>query len=297
MLKKKNNIFLLIIAMLAFCLAGCDAPTGDPADVLNDYYNDIAEGDYEEAYEYLTYSDTINVKKEEFILWQSLVNERAKLESFKVLQVGNIQKNVTLERRIYSDGSYSKDEIYYPYAANFNVQKTIIDHVDDAREKTFSENAIVVNEPHSWKIYVGNWNIKEQISQVYVDLGLMHTYGNGMDFDRAIESFNSALEYSHGNAGAYYGLANAYLNSKEYDEAIRNVDIYIGMAKEPENISNGWNIKGIIFQEQGDHERAVAAYEKSLEFNSENENSMNNLKHLNGHAHDELYGEDHDEGH
>lgn len=91
-----------------------------------------------------------------------------------------------------------------------------------------------------------------------------NTYFREGAYRQAAANYRNALEIDPQHAAALRGLANSYVQLKQYDEGLATIEQAVRL--EPGNGGN-YAIRGIIRDRTGRHRLAMADYQKSLELN------------------------------
>jgi len=81
-MKKLLTTFILI--SLVFTMSGCSSDTDNAKAALESYVQNIADGDYEAAYELLSDFDKDNISKELFVNWHTAVSKVQKIQTFSI---------------------------------------------------------------------------------------------------------------------------------------------------------------------------------------------------------------------
>lgn len=82
--KKKIKYALIAVLLLTLALTACSGKSEEAGAVLESYEQNIADGDYEAAYELISDFDKENISKEVFVNWQTAVSRVQKIESFSI---------------------------------------------------------------------------------------------------------------------------------------------------------------------------------------------------------------------
>ena len=268
-MNRLRQFLLLSLIFLSFILlTACGVPSGDPKEVLNKYYENVKNGNFESAYEVLAEQNKKNISKEDFILYEQLNNEIMRLKNFKIEKVRDLKE-------IKLGGTP------YKYATEFNVTEIIEDYYDDKKEKSNNFTVFVVDDNGTWKVFK-DLDIKKAISSNLVQLGWMYTEGKGKDknFNEAAINFKRALDYDKENADAYYGLGVVYHYSERYDESIAQLNLALAKSDDKAFKSDVYNVLGLSYIGKENYKKAKEAYNKALELNPNNEYAKNNLVQL-----------------
>lgn len=93
-------------------------------------------------------------------------------------------------------------------------------------------------------------------------------------YEQAVDIFRSALSVDEDDRDARRGLANAYVNLDNPDEALAMYDVLLD--DRPDDY-RAWNGKGVAFDMLGRHVEAEAAYREGLAAAPDNPSLANNL--------------------
>jgi len=96
-------------------------------------------------------------------------------------------------------------------------------------------------------------------------------------YQQAAASYRTALEADPRHEAALRGLANSYVQLKRYDDGLSAIERAVQL--EPGNGGN-YAIRGIIHDRAGQHEVAIADYQKSLELDPDVAQGMSWLDRL-----------------
>jgi Tfp pilus assembly protein PilF len=80
--------------------------------------------------------------------------------------------------------------------------------------------------------------------------------------DQIISNFQSMLERGQDNALIRFGLGNAYLNSKDYTQAIEHLTVAL---KHDPDYSAAWKLYGKALAGAGSNDEAIKAYQQGIE--------------------------------
>lgn len=80
----KKLLVLLILLSLVLSMSGCGADADDAKAALDSYVQNIADGDYEAAYELISDFDKDNISKELFVKWCTAVSKVQTIQSFSI---------------------------------------------------------------------------------------------------------------------------------------------------------------------------------------------------------------------
>ena len=92
-------------------------------------------------------------------------------------------------------------------------------------------------------------------------------------YEKAVASYDKALELDSSNATLLIGKGLALANLGRYSEAIDNFDLAL-----ISNSSNAdiWYFKGLVLREQGKYQDALSCFNKALEFDPDYEAAQEN---------------------
>ncbi|MCH3963005.1 MAG: tetratricopeptide repeat protein [Clostridium sp.] len=265
MFKKISIIIGTLLISLAF--VGC-APKGDPSQVLNDYYDNIKNGDAKAAYNTLADASKKNFKKDDFVKW---VNAQSEVYTFKgaKLDKGNEYKDKKL------------DGIVYKNAVEFNVVDTSHDNYND-KNTTAKYKRYVVNDNGKWKVYREKENGKDVLAGSVIDLASMYAEGKGksIDLNQAASILNESVKTNPNYSPTYYALSSVYCNLERYDESINAANKYLNNVKDEKNKSDTYNILGIDYKGKKDYAKAKKYFSQAIQLNPNNQYAKTNLQQL-----------------
>lgn len=266
-LKKTQIIFIIILTLITVLFVGC-TPSEDPKAFMESYYQNTINNNFESAYDKLSSVTQNNFSKDDFILFQTLLDESSQLKSVSVELISE-SKNKDL------DGNTFKNAI------EFKVTETAFEYYYN-QEKTNSYTRYVVNENGKWKIYRGGENGKNSIAYAYEMIGYMYNDGKGKehDYNKAAMQFKKGIEASGDYIYNYYALARCYAELDRYSEAQTQIDLYLQKATDPIELSDGYNVKGVIYLRSDNYTQAKNMFKKALELNPNNEYAKSNLNYL-----------------
>jgi len=255
---------LMGVLLFALLLVGC-TPKGDPKEILESYYQNVKDGNLQAAYEKFAEGNKRNISKEDYILYQRLLNECYELKEFKILKSGEL-KNVEIEGNKYRN------------VLEFNVTQTVKDFYNNKEtSETFKRK--VVNDDGVWKLY-SEAKIKEAIARCYHAIGWMYAEGKGKDknLNEAAKAFNEAIKINPDLDNAYYGQAVAYLQLLRYDDSIEKINTYIQKIKDNDELSNAYNVLGLCYLGKNQKQKARESFDRAIKLNPNNEYAKTNLK-------------------
>lgn len=266
-MKKNSIVSLLILIFCSFLLIGCK-PKGDPAAVINSYYQNIKDGKYESAYNLLSEKSMSYVNLKDFLTWQTLSIEAYKLKNIDIQKVKEYKNKVI-------------DGVKYKNVIEFNSIEKVQDFYKD-REETGSYTRYVVNENGVWRIYRGLENGKTRVANLYNIVAWMYLDGKGKEknLNEAATTFNKGLEYDNNVYDLYYGLGVTYLSLGRFDDSINASDKYLSLEKENSGKSSAYNVKGLDYMYKGINNKAKEMFNKSIELDPNNEYAKSNLASL-----------------
>lgn len=265
---KKNNKFLLMasfLSLFAIFLFGC-APKGDPSQVLNNYYENIKDGNDEGAYEILCQKSKESFPKEDFLKWQEIQKNISKLKQVK------ISKNNELTNQ-------EIDGIKFKNIIEFNVSEKSED-TSNNKEEIINYKRYVVNDNGSWKVYRGKENPKDNIAVALHRLALTYMDGKKLDLNQAATILNEAIKENKEYIPIYYSLANTYARIQRYDDAINNINIYLSKEKDIKSQSDAYNVLGASYEGKGQFDKSKQCYLKAIKLNSNNQYAKTNLERV-----------------
>lgn len=266
-MKKYLKVLITVIVLLG--LVGCSsAPKGESAQVLNDYYQNIKDGNIEGAYDKLAEASKKNFAKEDFIMCKKIDKEVTTLKETKV------EKSAESKDK-------ELDGVKYKNVVEFNVIEKVQD-LQENKETTRNYKRNVVNDNGTWKVYREKENGKDEVAEASTYLAWMYIQGKGKtkDLNKAATILNDGLKYSKDYSETYYALGWTYEYLERTDEAINATNTYISKEKDNKGKSNGYNLLGVIYASKDDANKAKEYYNKALELDPNNQYAKTNLGSL-----------------
>jgi len=95
--------------------------------------------------------------------------------------------------------------------------------------------------------------------------------------EKALESFNRAIQLEPQKSDGYLGRANTLNTLGRYEDALQDYDRALEI--DP-NLANGYINRGSAYSHLGQYEKAIADYEKGLELDPKIDDSPGFLKRL-----------------
>lgn len=125
----------------------------------------------------------------------------------------------------------------------------------------------------SW-LYTSN-NAESEKADKYLEQG--SDYEDNIDYDKAIKSYNRALEIDPKNVEALYSRGWNYFNKGEYDAAIKDFNEAIRL--DPKN-ADAFFYRAYSFDELGATEQAIQGYKETIKLDPEYAWAYNNLGYI-----------------
>lgn len=265
-----KKLFFIISFVLIFIigLAGCSSKM-ESSELVNKYCDNIKSNNSDENYDYLSSVSKNIWTKENYKEWEDMQREAFPSKDVKIEKT-NEYKDKELDGTKYQD------------VVEYNITDFYHDNYRD-KDENFNYVIYTVNENNQWKIYRGQEDQKEKISQAKCNLASMYFTGKGehKDIKKAQDILNESIEENPDYSKSYYLLSSMYTYLQKYDEAIDIVQQNIDKAKSNEEKSNQYYILGFAYEGKKDYIKAKEYYTQSLEANPNNEVAKNNLAKLN----------------
>lgn len=264
----KKTLIAAVIC-LAIILAGCSSkPKGDPADVLNNYYTLVKDGNFEKAYDLLSIETQKRVSENDFKLFQELNREISTLTSYKV-------------EKVKEEKDKELDGISYDHFAEFTVVEEVRDLIE-AKDTADNRTRFVVSEGKEWKVYREE-NFNEVIATQYAIVSSMYLFGKGKsaNYIEAISAAKRGLEYDSKSEACQYYLATAYLKANRVDEAMTTAKTLIDQSEDPYVLSDIYVVLALAEEANEDYVSAKKHLETAIEKNKDNEYARTNLARYN----------------
>ncbi len=152
--KKKIKYVLIAVLLPILALTACGGKSEEAGAVLESYEQNIADGDYEAAYELISDFDKENISKEVFVNWQAAVSKVQKIESF------------SLSKKIDRFKNYKYMGYEFGDAYGFEVTRTLENLIPDIKMTGY--------EGETFKILVaagdGEWKVALLVTQMESNL-------------------------------------------------------------------------------------------------------------------------------
>ncbi|UWD47541.1 tetratricopeptide repeat protein [Clostridioides difficile] len=257
--------FLIIISMV-----GC-APKENAKEVAKKYLDSVKSKDYEMAYNLLSKDSKKVVSLEDYKEYQEVYDKCQTLVDYKLGEEKKVDKYK------YADKEYLK---------LINIKETsTLKYKEDNTEDTSNSDGYFIVEDNQYKL-LWHENFNKNFSSRYVDAAWVEIYKKeNKDLNKAAIDINKALEIDNTNSRAYYAQAYVYIDLKRYDESLKATDKNLEYLDKKDkdykkNISNTYNLKGVIYMETEKFNEAKENFKKALEFNENNEYAKTNLNVL-----------------
>ena len=253
--KARNIIIILILLFLTLFFKIFSVKTAE--NVVYQYYSCIQKEDWEEAYKYLSKNTKKSIPFNKFEELYKLKNEFEEIESFGILKGCKDDKIVIVPVTIKIKYLYDGDEIL---------------------ENSFKSRLVL--EGMNYRLILKPSEFYTQLSQSYVDyIWEKFIWRDDIGVNEVAEAINKAIEYDQDNPDIYYTYANIATNE---DDVLYLLDKSIELAKKRDywHLSYVYNMKGTIFEEQGNLEDARTNYLLAVKEDEKNENAVENLKNI-----------------
>jgi NTF2-like N-terminal transpeptidase domain. len=150
----KRIIPVLLVICIAFSFTGCSNGEKDARQALETYTQNLANGDYDAAYEQLSSFDKGNISKELFLEWQNTVAKIEKIESF------------TIDKKVDKFKNYKYMGTTFNKAYGFKVKRVNTLLLKDIKTSGYDSDEymiMVTNEDDSYKIALLITKLEETI--------------------------------------------------------------------------------------------------------------------------------------
>lgn len=263
----KKVLITLFSILLVVVISACDKPKGDPKLVLEKYYQNIIDGNFEGAYALLSEDTKKRFPKDDFMELQILNREEFTLKSVKVEFLEELADKKAKDNK---------------YVAAYSVTESLTD-LFEKKETTQNYNRAVVSEGDVWKVHREE-DAVSYILNVTLSIANAYIFGKGKepDFIKGITYAKKGLSYESSNAPLLYTLSLAYILTQRYDEALAELDALLGMSGYDDLYrSDILNAKASALQDVGRYDEAIQSFEEAIKLNANNEHAKTNLNRLN----------------
>ena len=240
-------------------------PTTAPANIsksidpIKTYYKGLISQRYAECYEVLSASNKHNAMKSAYLKWKNLQKKVFSDKSFKYFKVSEA-KNKTIEKHKYAQ------------VALYKIAFTYLDKAQNYKKVTDRFKVYTVLEDGKWKIHKTDFDIREDISYAYYDIGYMYETGKTVkrDYRKAIQNYKLTIKYNYKDAYAYHGIGYCYYNLKNYQKAILYTKKAIKYYSSKKMKSTACVLAGNIYFRAHKDSMAKTYYKKALIYNPKN---------------------------
>jgi hypothetical protein len=152
----KKIIVLLLVLSICISFAGCSAGEPEARQVLETYTQNLADNDYESAYNLITDFDRENISKELFIQWQTAVSKVLKIESFSI------------EKKVDRFNNYEYKGAKFKKAFGYKVKRTdkiLIPGVEMTGYDSEDYRIMVANDNGSMKVALLLTDLEETVKK------------------------------------------------------------------------------------------------------------------------------------
>lgn len=231
------------------------------------YYQDFQAGDDESIYELLHPESREKLGKENIMAWLEQLRETIELESYEI-------KDIQLKATIKIDENSIADGI------SIQVAETNRDLYTSEILSNDIQFFLLRNDQGEYRIYFDQGRVLSSMAKNHIIIGAMYIDGLGKEKDltQGIEHLRKALELEPTLIEAHYSLGVAYLEKREWEQAIVEEETYLTNSQDDEGKGEAYNIIGLAYQEMGDRVKAREAFEQSVQLNPD---SLFALSHLN----------------
>lgn len=216
----KIEVFLLFLVLLiSFTFTACSS-TENEAEFVEEYYENLKYGKYEEAYNMLSQASKDNISIEDYEKYHMYLKDLEILEEYKI-----DKDNIRVED--YNDPD---DEIKYKGAIYVPVNLRVRFSCGPNKGKISSTEItyILINDGILWK---GDTLLAENLSQLYAQLALFKLSEENADLEEVLQLTQEALKEDDTNYDMYRIQYKAYFKMQKFDDALKCIDKYISQLK------------------------------------------------------------------
>lgn len=208
-----------IIAICFILTAACSS-TENEAEFIEEYYENLKYGKYEEAYNMLSQASKDNISIEDYEKYHMYLKDLETLEEYKI-----DKDNIRVED--YNDPD---DEIKYKGAVYVPVNLRIKFSCGPNKGKISPTEItyILVDDGILWK---GDTLTAKNLSQLYAALASFKINEEDADLDEVLQLTQEALKEDDTNYDMYRIQYKAYFKMKKFDDALKCIDKYISQLK------------------------------------------------------------------
>jgi len=164
----------------------------------------------------------------------------------------------------------------------YKIAFTYLDKVQNYKKVTDRFTVYAVLEDGTWKLHKTDFDIKENLSLVYYDIGYMYEYGKTVtrNYRKAIQNYKLTIKYNYKDAYAYHGIGHAYYSLRNYPQAILYTKKAIKYYSSKKSKSTACVLAGNIYYSANNMSMAKTYYKKALIYNPKNSYAKLYLKGL-----------------
>jgi len=194
----------------------------------------------------------------------------------------------SLEKAIELDQTFASAHLYlartFGALENTKAQEIAYERAKTFSEKTTHKERLLIEAFYAKDIELNpekNFRILKQLVQEYPREKFVHYYlGNyhtGINHDKAIEEYNTALELDPNFELAWYMLAFVSLYTKDYERAI---ELFKRYASASPGDANPLDSMGFTYFHMGKLDEAIAKYKESLEIKPDFVDSIFGIQYI-----------------
>jgi len=257
----KKIIYILIVLLSIPIMTSCanqnkslaEVKKESAPEVVSKYYKAIIEGDYANAYNYLSLGSKAEYPLAVFIEYKEIQRTGFALVDFTIVNELGSDSNKTFELEFKCKSASSDTSDLHPHIAT------------------------VISENNEYKVDLGDV-FKSFTSFACVELASNNLFSHDKDFDYVAYLSTKAIELDPKSTFAYYNLAIAYSFTSIIDDALDIIEQYIILSSSlPENkyvLSRMYELKGLNMLGKHNGEKAKESYKKAYDIDPNNKDAL-----------------------
>lgn len=220
---KRSLLFFLIITVCLVFTACGSTKTENRANIIEEYYENLKYGKYEEAYEMLAQKSKDNISFEDYEEYHINLRDLVTLEEYKIDIDNNEIKDYT-----DSDGNVYNGSIYVPIDTRIRLSAG----KNKGEIIPSSMTYILIKEgEHYGILWRGDNILAENLSDLYRNLAMFKLDEEHPDLEHVLQLTEKALKNDDTNTSVYSLQYDVYRRMNRLNDALNSINNYIAGLK------------------------------------------------------------------
>lgn len=216
---KRSLLFFLIITVCLILTACGSTKTENRANIIEEYYENLKYGKYEEAYEMLAQKSKDNISFEDYEEYHINLRDLVTLEEYKIDIDNTDIKNYT-----DSDGNVYNGSIYVPIDTRVRLSAG----KNKGEIIPSSMTYILIKEgEHYGVLWKGDYILAENLSHLYHNLAMFKLDDENPDLEHVLQLTKKALKSDDKNTSVYLLQYDIYRRMNQFNDALNSINNYI----------------------------------------------------------------------